>query len=282
MIDISPRTRRLLALAMLKGVGSKSLQRVLCVPNFEQAPISGLWPYLLRNTSENFDKTAIGLAETEAQKQIDFAQKSHARIISSVDSDYPKLLGNTPDAPQFLFIKGNLAPSSARSIAIIGTRKPTDHGKVITRRVTGFFVDQGWSVVSGLAIGCDAIAHEAVLEGNGHTVAVMAHGLQTVAPARHKKLATCILEAGGALVSEYHFGQEPLPWNFVKRDRTQAGLAEGVVMVQSDLAGGSLHASRAAIDYKRWLAIPYPTRQDVSWQESKIQANLLLADGPST
>lgn len=109
----------------------------------------------------------------------------------------------------------------------------------------------------------------------------MAHGLQTIAPARHKNLAQRILNSGGTLITEYRFGQEPLPTNFVKRDRIQAGLAQGVVMIQSDTSGGSLHASRASVEYGRWLAVPYPTEMDIQRNEPKVQANLLLADGSS-
>jgi DNA processing protein len=161
---------------------------------------------------------------------------------------------------------------------VIGTREPTEHGKTIAERVTGYFVSEGWSVVSGLALGCDAIAHQAALDARGHTVAVLAHGLHTIAPSRHKKLAERILDTGGALVTEYSFGQEPLPQQFVKRDRIQAGLVQGVVMIQSDVVGGSLFASRAALDYQRWLAVPYPTPQDISKEEPKIQGNLLLVN----
>jgi hypothetical protein len=78
---------------------------------------------------------------------------------------------------------------------------------------------------------------------------------------------------------QYPFGQNVLPQQFVKRDRTQAGLAQGVVMIQSDLKGGSLHASRATLSYDRWLAVPYPTPRDRELSEPKIQANLLIADG---
>lgn len=175
--------------------------------------------------------------------------------------------------------RGALSQTPEQSVAIIGTREPTAHGKRIAARIAEFFVEHQWSVVSGLALGCDAVAHQATLDAGGHTVAVLAHGHQTIAPARHKKLANDILDAGGALVSEYPFGREIQKQQYVKRDRTQAGMAQGVVMIQSDVVGGSLHASRAALDYKRWLAVPYPTDKDREHQEPKIQANLLIADG---
>jgi DNA processing protein len=105
--------------------------------------------------------------------------------------------------------------------------------------LTRYWAEKGWSIVSGLALGCDAIAHRTAVEVRAHTVAVLAHGLHTIAPAQHRKLPEDILEAGGALESEFPFGKAPLPAQFAKRDRTQAGLAQAVLPIQSDLTGGS-------------------------------------------
>lgn len=279
MTKISPQTRVLLTLSMLKGVGPATLRKVSSVPNFGQMPIEHLRVYLPKNVAANVDSMMMADALSEANKQIDLASEAGARIISSIDSEYPRLLMQTHDDPHILFVKGNLASTPEKSVAVIGTREPTEHGRIIAERLISFFVSEGWSVVSGLALGCDAIAHQAAVDAGGHTVAVLAHGLHTIAPSRHKKLAERILDSGGALVTEYRFGQEPLPQQFVKRDRIQAGLAQGVVMIQSDVVGGSLFASRAALDYQRWLAVPYPTPRDISKKEPKIQGNLLLANG---
>ncbi|MCZ8080300.1 MAG: DNA-protecting protein DprA [Rhodobacteraceae bacterium] len=277
--DVSSETKALLVLSMLRGVGSAALRKIGTVKGLGQMSLNDLWFHLPRKLAENIGPQELRAAADAAEKQIDLSAASGTRILSSADEDYPRLLADTRDDPQLLFVKGHLAQTPELSVAVIGTREPTNHGKVIAQRLTGFFVGEGWSVVSGLAIGCDAIAHEAALDSGGHTVAVMAHGLQTIAPSRHKRLAERILESGGALVTEYRFGQEPMATNFVKRDRIQAGLARGVVMVQSDVTGGSLHASRAAIDYGRWLAVPFPTDQDIRNNEPKVQGNLLLADG---
>lgn len=277
MSMISTATTKLLALSMLAGIGPATLRKIASLDAFESASVENLGsrvPALARALSDPLAWTnAVELAE----KQIDAAVTNQARIISALDAEYPALLKLTKDDPFIMFVKGALFSSPERSVAIIGTRQPTKHGELITRRITEFFVEQHWSVVSGLALGCDALAHKAALAANGHTVAVLAHGLQTVAPSQHRKLAEEILDSGGALVSEYRFGQGALPMQFVKRDRTQAGLAQGVVMIQSDLKGGSLHASRAALDYQRWLAVPFPTEADQSANEPKIQANLLIA-----
>ncbi|MCO4875568.1 DNA-processing protein DprA [Paraburkholderia caribensis] len=272
-------TKKLLALSLLKGVGPAALRSSLAVPDFVNSSIEAITSSVPRIGTAL--KTSAGVwnaALDSAERQVEAAASIGARIISVVDAEYPPLLRMTKDDPVILYVHGRLMPESTHSVAIIGTREPTRHGGIIADRISRFYVEHGWSVVSGLAIGCDTIAHQAALDAGGHTVAVLAHGLHTVSPAQNRRLAEDILSKGGALVSEYPFGRAPSAPQFVKRDRIQAGLAQGVVMIQSDLRGGSLHASRAAMNYGRWLAVPYPTERDISQQEQKIQANLLLAD----
>lgn len=279
MSAISTLTRQLLALSQLAGVGPATLKKIINLPGFAQLTIDELAaqsPPISRALSVI---TAWEEAQDIADKQIAEANRHDARIISALDADYPQLLAATKDDPLILFVRGKLSPNPDNSVAIIGTREPTAHGQEIARRVAQFFAEEHWSVVSGLAIGCDSIAHEATLDAGGHTIAVLAHGLQMIAPSRNRKLSERILAAGGALVSEYPFGREVQRQQYVKRDRTQAGLAQGVVMIQSDVVGGSLHASRAALDYHRWLAVPYPTKMDREYKEPKIQANLMIALG---
>lgn len=277
MTIISPLTKKMLALSMLQGVGPATLRKVVA-QGLVSASVDVLSERISAIARALLSPDAWEMAQELAERQCDAAEKAEARIFSALDEGYPSLLSSTRDDPFLLYIKGQLSPTPEKSVAIIGTREPTKHGALIARRITEFFTEQHWSVVSGLALGCDALAHRAAIESKGHTVAVLAHGLQTVAPTQHRKLAQEILESGGALVSEYRFGQGALPSQFVKRDRTQAGLAQGVVMIQSDIKGGSLHASRAALDYERWLAVPFPTDADQASNEPKIQANLLIAD----
>lgn len=277
MDNISPGTRQLLNFSMLPNVGPKLLLRVLQVDgidNLHYEKIIERIPELGFSRDKIQWNTACELAED----QIAQSEKLGIRILSSLDPDYPELLCRSNDDPCLLWVKGNL-PKNTLCVAIIGPREPTNHGKLITERISQFFVTQGWSVISGLALGCDTTAHESALAHSGHTVAVMAHGLQMVSPSANKELSERILSSGGALVSEYPLGFKAKSHQFVKRDRTQAGLSQGVVMVQSDLKGGSLHAPRAALDYRRWVAVPYPTIQDRSEKALKIQANLLICHG---
>lgn len=278
-MKVSVATKKLLALSMLAGIGPAALKKVASVPNFELLSVYEIAKVCVPLRKALASSEALELAYKQADDQVSLANKYEARILSALDDDYPYLLSATKDDPFIIYVRGELHTCPLRSVAIIGTREPTPHGEVITRRVTEYFVEKQWSVVSGLALGCDGLAHRAALDSGGHTVAVLAHGLQMVAPSQHRKLAEDILEGGGALISEYPFGRKVLPQQYVKRDRTQAGMAQGVVMIQSDVKGGSLHASRAALDYERWLAVPLPTSIDRNNKESKVMANLLISEG---
>lgn len=281
MKNISDVTHKVLALSLLPGVGPSTLRELSKADQFKHSSISSLCEFSSRLSRAIKSESDWEHAQDLAQQQADQAKKYGARIISALDEEYPHLLRRTKDDPFVLFVKGVAHSDSKKSVAIIGTREPTCHGEVIAQRISEYFVEEGWSVVSGLALGCDAIAHKAVVQAKGHTVAVLAHGLHTVAPAGNKGLARDILDSGGLLVSAFPFGIDPRPQHFVKRDLTQAGLAAGVVLIQSDLAGGSLHASRASLKYGRWLAVPEPTVQDKKANAPKIQANMLIATGSS-
>jgi DNA processing protein len=279
-MNLSAQTEKLLSLSFLKGIGSSTLRKLAALPDFATKPVAELGVHVTALARALAEPDAWNKAIEAAERQTETARAHDTAILSPFDAAYPKLLSAAKDGPCVLFVTGTLPAPEQHVMAIVGTREPTSHGAVIAARVSSHFAEQGWSVVSGLAIGCDAIAHQASMDAGGHTVAVMAHGLQTVTPAQNRRLADNILASGGALVSEFPFGQEALPQLFARRDRTQAALAEGVLMIQSGLEGGSLHACRAAIAYGRWLAVPYPTERDRQNAEENISANMMLAEGP--
>ncbi|MDL2343618.1 DNA-processing protein DprA [Deinococcus sp. MIMF12] len=270
---VSQTTRSLLTLNFVRGIGPRALARLSADPRFPRTALEDM-DLLLPNVRGKLTEEALDTARSRADENVEAAARDRAHILSTLDPGYPPLLRATPDAPPLLFVKGALRPE--RCLAVIGTREPTPHGEEIARRATRHFAERGWSIVSGLALGVDALAHRSTLDVGGHTVAVLAHGLQTVAPRRHQALAEQILEEGGALVTEYPYGTAPIPPYFAARDRIQAGLAQGVLMVQSGLDGGSLHASRAAVRYRRLLAVPVPTAQDRAVPAPEVQANLTL------
>jgi DNA processing protein len=276
---MSPLAWRLFELSQLRGIGPKTLRALAGRKDLGSASEEDLRYMDARLARALKEPGAFEKAQSVAEQQLEQADRQDAFILSSVDSDFPALLLKTDDAPMFLYVRGGLDRLAEKAISVIGSREPTPHGILIAERLTRHFAEQGWSIVSGLALGCDAAAHRAALSAGGKTVAVLAHGLQTVAPLQHAELAEQIVATGGTLVTEYAYGVEAAPPLFVRRDRIQAGLSKGVVMIQSDLEGGSLHASRAALRYGRLLAVPRPTSADIDAASPEIKANVLLADG---
>lgn len=182
------------------------------------------------------------------------------RIVTLADSDYPTGLLNTQDPPLMLYVMGQLRSPWPASIAVVGSRNPTPQGLVNARQFARSFAQAGFSVVSGLALGVDAAAHEGALEGAAPdqlaTVAVVGTGLDRVYPRQHLELAHRIARAG-LVVSEYPLGTPPLAPNFPKRNRIIAALSQGTVVVEAALRSGSLITARQAAEQgKDVFAIP--------------------------
>ena len=275
---ISETNKKLLTLRKLDQVGPAALRKITADPSFESESIPQLALRHDKVAKALVKDGALDEAMAAAETAITNLQSLGATLLSELDGQYPQLLRDAPERPFFLAYLGNL-PQTQKAVAVIGTRQPTAHGSVIAERVTAYFSENGWSIVSGLALGCDSIAHKVALDCGAHTVAVLAHGLHTIAPKSNESLAKRILDNSGALITEFVFGEDPIPRNFATRDKTQAGMARGVVMIQSDLIGGSLHASRAALGYGRILAVPAVTEKDLANHEPKAEANRVLVDG---
>ena len=178
------------------------------------------------------------------------------RILSIGDEDYPALLLQTPDPPLLLYVQGRVELLGQRSLAIVGSRNASAQGVDNARAFAAHLSRQGWTIVSGLAFGIDAAAHEGGLDGSGSTVAVVGTGLDRVYPARHRALAHRIATAG-VLVSEFAPGTPPLPANFPMRNRIIAGLSRGTLVVEAALQSGSLITARQAAEYGREVfAVP--------------------------
>lgn len=279
MAPASLATQRLLIYALLPGIGLPTMRALAQVASLnERSPqeLARRLPLLARALQP---LRAWEKAEADVQNQLQMCERTGTHILSRLDPEYPILLSQSPDDPAVLWVRGTLPPPTQPTVAVIGARESTRHGLEIANRITRYLVSKGFSITSGLALGCDAIGHSAALEAGGHTVAVLAHGLHTISPPENRELADRILASGGALVSEYPLGRAPKGYQFVQRDKTQAGLSQGVVMIQTDLNGGSLHATRAALAYGRWVAVPYPTDLDRANKATKIEANLVIADG---
>lgn len=171
------------------------------------------------------------------------------------NSQYPDSLRELPDAPKQLYVRGALP--NMPLVAVVGSRRLTAYGKEATYNVAYELAGAGIGIVSGLAIGIDAIAHEAALDAGGYTLAVMGSGLNEIYPARNRQLAARILADGGAIVSEYEADMPPLKHNFPNRNRIISGLSLGVLVTEADAKSGSLITAKCALDQNREvMAVP--------------------------
>lgn len=157
---------------------------------------------------------------------------------------------------------GDPAALSAPAIAVVGTRRPSARGRAVAHRLARDLAAAGWTVVSGMALGIDAAAHEGALAGGGRTVAVMATGVDRTYPARHADLRRRI-EARGCVVTEAEDGVAPLPFVFPRRNRLISGLARGVVVVEAPLRSGALQTAYHGLNQGREVfAVPGPVDDD--------------------
>lgn len=181
-----------------------------------------------------------------------------SRVLNLSDNSYPYLLKNIFDPPKRLNISGDLPDFNLHPpIAVIGSRKPTEHGERMAFELAGSLANAGFTIVSGLAYGVDSIAHRGCLDKNGVTVAVLGSGLEHIYPPIHEKLADEIVQKGGAVISEYEAKELPLQHHFPERNRIISGLSLGVVVVEAAIASGTLITARSALEQGREVfAVP--------------------------
>lgn len=180
-------------------------------------------------------------------------------LLTLADPGYPAALLQTPDPPLLLYVNGNPALLGRPAVGVVGSRSATAGGIDNATAFSRYLAEHGYTVISGLALGIDAAAHEGALQAGaqgGSTVAVMATGIDLVFPARHRALAHRIA-AEGALVSEYPLGAHALPHHFPLRNRLVAALSQGVLVVEAAVRSGSLITARLATEMGREVfAIP--------------------------
>jgi DNA processing protein len=210
---------------------------------------------------------AIGVPRPTALKIVrftDFAplerelcelSKIDGRLIRWTEQEYPVNLRQIADPPPFLFIRGTVAPSNPKCIAVVGARAASEAGRRMARRLGLELASKGFTVVSGLARGIDSEAHQGALDAAGRTVAILGCGIDY--PPENRKLAESIIEAGGALLSELPIGTPPIAENFPGRNRLISGICAGVIVVEAAERSGSLITARAALDQNRQVfAVP--------------------------
>lgn len=187
----------------------------------------------------------------EVDKIRDRTEKCGAKLLTVFDDDYPDLLKQIYDPPALLWVKGDISALSTNSVSIVGTRRATEYGKAQAKQFTEALTEKGITVISGLALGIDGVAHKTTLKEGGKTVAVLGSGIDFIYPYAHSGLAKEIIESGGAVITEFAPGTKPDAGNFPQRNRTVSGLSSGTVVVESGLKGGSMITAQSALEQNR-------------------------------
>jgi DNA processing protein len=192
---------------------------------------------------------------SQAEKDAALARKRGIGYVAHGDDAYPPLLRELYDPPALLFYRGALPDRERPMAAVVGTRRPSGAAAAAAYALGREFGAAGLSVVSGLALGIDALAHRGNIEGGAATVAVLGCGLDRVYPVSNRDLARRVIETGGVLLSEYAPDTEPFRWNFPARNRIIAGLARGTLIVEAPEQSGALITAQFALDMGRDLMV---------------------------
>lgn len=238
----------------MNALSSKRLTTLLDRFSSLEEAVKHLTPDLLRelglkeetalftlNRLDEFDPT---MYEAELKKR-------DLRLIAMDEDEYPPLLKQIPDAPVFLYVRGNLKILGDPCIALVGAREMSEYGRRVVSHLIPPLVAAGVVTVSGLAYGIDAEVARETLRIGGPTVAVLGHGLGMIYPKAHAKLADEIVKAGGLLLSEFPLDIQPDQYTFPARNRIIAGLSLGTVVVEAAEGSGSLITADLALDYNR-------------------------------
>jgi DNA processing protein len=245
-------------LAMVPGVGPATRRTLLEQFGSAEAVLAAA-PSQLRDVPGVGPKLTQRIAaadEIDVESQLRLCREHGLLLLTEDSSEYPRLLREIYDPPAVLFVRGTLEPTDSLAIAIVGTRHASNYGRQQAERLASGLAHAGLTVVSGLARGIDAAAHQAALKAGGRTLAILGSGVLNVYPPEHGTLAAEIARAG-AVISENPPLSEPMTGTFPQRNRLITGMSLGVVVVEAGDRSGALISARHAMEQGREVfAVP--------------------------
>lgn len=207
-------------------------------------------------TTEEYHKLVSSYDKRVLDSSIDNMQRNGIEIVTIFSDEYPEKLRDLPDRPLILYAKGDLSLANQKSVAVVGTRMPSNYGRIVTEKFSEKLAQSGLVVVSGLCYGVDEIAHKKTLAVGGKTIAVVGSGFNNIYPATNTTLSMEIAEKG-LLLSEYPPSFKPKRYTFPRRNRIVAGLSDGVLIVEAGIKSGTIHTKEYALEYGRDIfAVP--------------------------
>jgi DNA processing protein len=229
-----------------------------------------------------FDAMVPGLVEKLATiqqnstfvREVERLQKMPISVLTLVDPAYPHHLRWIPDPPLALYVRGVVQPADHLALAVVGTRKPSNYGKVMAQRLSTEIVQHGFTIVSGLARGIDSITHQGALQAGGRTLAILGSGINVIYPPENRRLFEAICDYG-AVLSEFPLDTKPDRWNFPRRNRIISGLSLGTLVIEAAVSSGALLTARHALEQGREV-FAVPGRVDMP---SSQGTNKLIKNG---
>jgi DNA processing protein len=266
----------LIALSAFSKFGSKRIKRLKkYFLNFKDAFKADFDDLIKAGIEKNIAEEFINERKKIIPEKIcESLNHENIKIISLENKNYPKLLKEIYDPPYLLYYKGNIKKDFSYSVAIVGTRKYSSYGEQVAEKLAFELSKNNITIVSGLALGIDTIAHKTCLRANGNTIAVLGSGLdnKNIYPGSNKNLVNNIILNNGCIISEFAPGTPPLRHNFPQRNRIIAGLSLGVIVVEAKKRSGALITANHALEQNREVfAVP----GNIFSENSKGPNNLL-------
>ena len=228
----------IIALLKCKGIGNTRLFEFIKEQDFNIDKIKLNLNKLITNDDYNNFIQIL----SDAEYEIEANEKKEIKLITILDEKFPSKLYTISDPVLYLYYKGNIDLINTLSVAIIGTRNPNELSKENSYKLSSNLSKQGYTIISGLALGIDAIAHKSCVENKGKTIAVLPSGIDNIQPTSNRGLAEEIINSNGCLVSEYPIGTVLNKFNYAKRDRIQSALSNVIIVPEANEKSGTMIA----------------------------------------
>lgn len=261
-------TRELIQILMnIPGIGRERAKKIITFhrEGIELGSLIGhLYPFL------PIEESHIDVAKLNASALFRKAETENIDICCFKDRKYPTQLLALEDFPLLIYTRGDLRIlNRPLGAALVGSRESRNSTLKMTEIIGEILTKKGFTVISGMALGCDTVAHLTALKNKASTIAVMPCGPDVVYPGENRFLLQMILQRNGLVFSEYAPGVPPAPYRFVQRDRLQSGLSHIVVLMESRLQGGAMYAAYSALRQNRPLFVFSPDKYDESTSGNK-------------
>ena len=239
-----------LSLLSVDGLGANTLQKLVKassgISNVGNALLKGELDDVLPNGAGNLLRKRMSFVDPNVIRIS--TEAANAKIVTSVDNDFPQLLRPLPACPAILWYRGNIQKATSVGVGIVGARRCTEYGKQITTIFSGQISRKDMTIYSGGARGIDGIAHRAAIKAGGTNVVVLGSGLRMIYPPEHSSLFEQVIDDGGVVISEFPCDSPPKPASFPRRNRIVAGLSSAVLVIEAANRSGALITARIAVE----------------------------------